>query len=79
MDFLNNLTKRASGVGSTQKIEPTTYTEEFKTHYEFMKNLECATKELTTNFMIQLQPTTAGRRKFSTVKLNGEIYFINSQ
>ena len=73
MDFFQNqlekmTTKTNSPSNSAQHVilpSATKYTEDYKQKYEFMKNLECATKEMTTNFMIQLQPTTAGRRKFN--------------
>jgi len=74
MDFFQNQLEKMttktnnSSNNSTQNVvlpTATEYTQDYKQKYEFMKNLECATKEMTTNFMIQLQPTTAGRRKFN--------------
>jgi len=80
MDFIKTkfdeitLTKNDPNAPNTIQLPaPTKYTPEFKQKYEFMKNLECATKEMSTNFMIQLQPTPAGRRKFNTLQASSGI------
>lgn len=78
INLTNPLTKSndADAPNTITLPAPTEYTTEFKQKYEFMKNLECATKEMTTNFMIQLQPTPAGRRKFNIQQATGISSFV---